>query len=72
SDPYIPSIPLMRKYNISLNSIALDIETISQMDCVVIATDHDIFDYEMLYKASDLIIDTRGRYRGSDNNIVRA
>jgi UDP-N-acetyl-D-glucosamine dehydrogenase len=72
SDPYIPTIPLMRKYNISLNSIALDIETISQMDCVVIATDHDIFDYEMLYKASNLIIDTRGRYRGSDNNIVRA
>jgi UDP-N-acetyl-D-glucosamine dehydrogenase len=72
SDPYIPTIPLMRKYNISLNSITLDIETISQMDCVVIATDHDVFDYEMLYKASNLIIDTRGRYRGKDNNIVRA
>ncbi len=72
SDPYIPVIPLMRKYNLALTSMDLNIETISQMDCVVIATDHDSFDYEMIYKASNLIIDTRGRYRSSDNNIVRA
>lgn len=72
SDPYIPTIPLMRKYNLSLNSIDLNIETISQMDCVVIATDHDAFNYEMIYKSSNLIIDTRGRYRSTDNNIVRA
>lgn len=72
SDPYIPSIPLMRKYNLALKSMDLNIETISQMDCVVIATDHDSFDYEMIYKASNLIIDTRGRYRSTDNNIVRA
>ncbi|MCA6605802.1 MAG: nucleotide sugar dehydrogenase [Pseudanabaena sp. M007S1SP1A06QC] len=72
SDPYIPTIPLMRKYNLSLNSIDLNIETISQMDCVVIATDHDAFNYEMIYKSSNLIIDTRGRYRSTDSNIVRA
>lgn len=71
SDPYVPVIPVMRKYNLSLQSIDINSDTISQMDCILIATDHDIFNYEMICQNSKLIVDTRGRYRDLLSNVVR-
>lgn len=72
SDPYIPVIPTMRKYNLSLQSTKINPDIISQMDCILIATDHDIFDYEMICQNSKLIIDTRGRYRGLFSHVIRS
>jgi len=42
------------------------------MDCVFVATDHDVFDYEGIRKNSALVADTRGRYRQIYSNVVRA
>jgi UDP-N-acetyl-D-glucosamine dehydrogenase len=39
---------------------------------VVVATDHDAFDYEMIAKHANLVVDTRGRYRKSAANVVPA
>ena len=35
------------------------------MDLVILATDHDKFDYDSIVKYSELIVDTRGRYKKS-------
>ena len=72
SDPYIPSFPKMRNYSFDLNSVGINPQIISQFDCVLIATDHDIFDYEMIQKNSQLIVDTRGRYRNNYQNVIKA
>jgi UDP-N-acetyl-D-glucosamine dehydrogenase len=72
SDPYIPSFPKMRNYSFDLNSVGINPEILSQFDCVLIATDHDIFDYEMIQKNSQLIVDTRGRYRDNYQNVIKA
>ena len=34
-------------------------------------TDHDIFDYNLIYKNSKIIIDTRGRYNLEKEKIIR-
>jgi UDP-N-acetyl-D-glucosamine dehydrogenase len=41
-------------------------------DLVLIATDHDAFDYDLILKNSSLIVDTRGRYLEPAANVVKA
>ena len=70
SDPHIPVCPKMRKHDFALTTVTLTPETLSQYDCVVLATDHDAFDYAQIADHSSLIIDTRGRYRSPRANVV--
>jgi UDP-N-acetyl-D-glucosamine dehydrogenase len=72
SDPYVPKFPNMRKYHFELESVELTPEKLSRMDCVLIVTDHDNFDYDLIKEYSNLIVDTRGRYRSNLDNVVQA
>lgn len=63
SDPYFPTFPKMREHHFKMKSSEINKELLSKMDCVIITTDHDIFDYNMIRKESSLVADTRGRYR---------
>jgi hypothetical protein len=49
----------MRKYSFDLDSVELTPEVLQQSDCVLIATNHDNFDYEMIKANAKLIVDTR-------------
>ena len=71
SDPHIPSIPPTRKYDLSLNSIPLTSDIIQSADLLLLATDHDGFDYDLIAQHALLIIDARGRFKAADN-IVQA
>lgn len=71
SDPFFPAFPNMRKYEFNLSSIKLTPSTLSSYDAVILATDHDAYDYEMIKLSSKLLIDTRGRFIPSDH-IIRA
>lgn len=71
SDPYFPVFPNIRKYNFDLSSIELTPSNISDFDAVIIATDHDSFDYPLLLKHSKIVIDTRGRFSTS-SKVIRA
>src|SRR5512135_1289948 len=46
NDPHIPVLPPRRGYAIRLESIPLTPDTLGGRDCVLIATDHDAYDYE--------------------------
>ncbi len=72
SDPHVPSFPAMRKHHFKLSSLAIDEDTVAAFDAVILATDHDALDYELIAKSARLIIDTRGRYRSSVEKIVKA
>ena len=72
ADPHVPHFPKMRKHHFDLESLAITPETLRGFDCVLLATDHDDFDYELIRKHSTLIVDTRGRYRERGPNIVSA
>ena len=68
-DPFFDSVPKTRKFQLNLKGIDLTEENISNADAVILAADHDIFDYELIKRNSKLIIDTRGRFAPSDNII---
>lgn len=72
SDPHIPHFPEMREHAFNLSSVHLDPQKIETYDCVLLATDHDGFDYDMLSEHAKLIVDTRGRYLKALPNVVRS
>jgi len=60
SDPHVPLLPAMRHHHLpSMKSEALTEGFLAAQDCVLIATDHSAFDYELIVKHSQLVIDTR-------------
>ena len=60
-DPHVPTMPRpMRNYDMpNINSEPLNAEYLSQLDCAVIVTDHTAFDYDLIVKSSNIVIDTR-------------
>ena len=72
SDPYLKKFPNMRKHSFDLNSIEITEESLAMYDCVLLATDHDNFDYPLIQKNAQLIVDTRGVYLESFSNVVKA
>lgn len=70
-DPYVPVFPKMREHKFDLKSVEVSREVLENMDCVLIATDHDVFNYDFIRTNSELVIDTRGRYRGNFENVVK-
>lgn len=72
SDPHVPKFPKMREHSFNLSSIELSAEMLKSFDCVLIATHHNAFDYEMIKAHSQMIIDTRGVYKEPFSTLVRA
>lgn len=73
SDPYVPSFPVMRHHHFDLQSIDVTVENIREYDCIVLATAHQAFDYELIAQYAKLIIDTRAVFKAFEqDNIVSA
>jgi len=70
SDPFIPSIPKLRNYNFNKQSIKLNKKNLKKYDAVILVTDHDKFNYQMISKNSKLIIDTRHVFDQKIKNVV--
>lgn len=66
-DPFIPVVPHTREHdNLSgRKSVDLTEKVLSEVDAVLILTDHTPVDYELVSKCAPLIIDTRNKaYKG--------
>jgi UDP-N-acetyl-D-glucosamine dehydrogenase len=63
-DPYVPSLPPMRRHSIRLDSEPLTEEFLAAQDCVVIVTDHSNVDYARVVRHAPLVVDTRNATRG--------
>jgi len=72
SDPHLPSFPVMRNYDIDMESVSITAESLAGFDAVIIATNHDAFDYDLIKQHAELIIDARGVYRTLGDKILRA
>jgi UDP-N-acetyl-D-glucosamine dehydrogenase len=73
SDPHIPVFPIdLRGYSFDLESVDLTVENLSSYDCVLLATDHDEFDYPLIKQNAKLIVDCRGRYEAVESHILKA
>ncbi len=56
----------------ALSSVEATPERLAASDAVIVAADHDAFDYPEIARHAPVVIDTRGRYREPADNIVRA
>lgn len=68
-DPFIPELqtPTGNKFR----SIELTTEALHEADCVVITTNHSVFDAEMIQQHARLIVDLRNVIKTSGNNIYK-
>jgi len=71
SDPFFAAFPRMRRHAFELSNTPLSAEALAGADAVILATDHDAFDYELIAAHSRLLIDTRGRF-APGAQVVRA
>jgi len=72
SDHHVSVFPKMREHRFDLKSLTLTSETLSSFDCVIVATNHDAFDYDLVKAHARLIVDTRGVYLDPAPNVVKA
>jgi len=72
SDPHVPKFPIMREHSFDLESINLTPQILKTFDAVILLTDHNDFDYEMILEHARILVDTRGKYRGQGGGVVRA
>jgi UDP-N-acetyl-D-glucosamine dehydrogenase len=72
SDPHVPVFPKMREHRFDLTSIDLTPEAVAAFDAVVLTTNHDRFDYDIIRSHARLIVDSRGVYRTPAAHIVKA
>lgn len=75
SDPFVPKIPKLRRYDLDMSSVPLCEDTLKNYDCALIVTDHSGFDYRLIYDHSNLIVDTRNAMaaiRDTQDKVVKA
>lgn len=74
SDPHVPVIPKMREHSYSFHQKHTELTpaVVAGFDAVVLSTAHKAFDYEMIQKHAKILIDTRGKYRGHYENVIKA
>jgi UDP-N-acetyl-D-glucosamine dehydrogenase len=73
-DPYVPMLPRTRAWPHleNLPSEPLSAENLARADAVLIVTAHKCIDYAFVAQHAQLIVDTRGVYRGATSNVVKA
>ena len=72
SDPHVPQFPKLRRGGFDLKSVALSADNVARYDLVLVATNHDAFDYALIRTHARLIVDTRGVYLEPAANVVKA
>jgi UDP-N-acetyl-D-glucosamine dehydrogenase len=63
NDPHVPVLPAIRGRSIRLESVPLSPKTLAAQDCVLIATDHALYDWALIARHAPLLVDTRGATR---------
>jgi len=61
NDPFIPELPMMRRYKIPKTSVELSAKTLADADCVLVITDHSAYREraQFIVDNASLVVDTR-------------
>ena len=63
NDPHVPATHKMRNYDLQKHSVELSVDSLKDFDCVVIATNHKVYDWQMIADHAKVIVDSRGALR---------
>jgi UDP-N-acetyl-D-glucosamine dehydrogenase len=75
NDPHVPKIPKMRRHDLGLSSVPMNLESLRTYDAVIVITNHDAYDWQSIADNARLVIDTRNamaRVTGARKHIVQA
>jgi UDP-N-acetyl-D-glucosamine dehydrogenase len=72
NDPYIPVAPETRNYKLNRRSIELTVENLASYDCVVVTTDHSVYQPDFIAEHSRLVVDTRNLIKKPSDNVRKA
>jgi UDP-N-acetyl-D-glucosamine dehydrogenase len=75
NDPHVAATHKMRRHDLQMQSIPLTPEALASYDCVLVATNHSAYDWQLVADHAKLIVDTRNAMRGvraGDGKIVGA
>jgi UDP-N-acetyl-D-glucosamine dehydrogenase len=75
NDPHVAQTHKMRQHDLQMKSIELTPASLKSYDCVLIATHHQAYNWQMVADHSELIVDSRNALRdvkGSRDHIVGA
>ena len=70
-DPYIPALRPVRRYDFLLTSVTLNQENLESMDCVLLVTDHAVYDYQLILEYAQLIVDTRNAFQAFGGDLSK-
>ncbi len=74
-DPHVTATHKMRHHDLQMKSILLSPKALAGYDCVMIATHHSAYDWQMVFDHARLIVDTRNALRetkGNRDHVVNA
>lgn len=75
NDPLVPATHKMRRYDLQMHSVPLTPENLRKYDCVLVATNHSTYDWQMVADHAQLVVDTRNalaKVKGKREHIVGA
>ncbi|HEX5242896.1 MAG TPA: nucleotide sugar dehydrogenase [Tepidisphaeraceae bacterium] len=75
NDPHVAKTHKMRHHDLQMHSVPLTPQSLQSYDCVMVATHHAAYDWQMIAENARLIVDTRGAMRnvkGKKDHIVQA
>ena len=74
-DPHVAATHKMRHHDLHMKSIDLSPKSLATYDCVLIATHHKAYDWQMIADHARLLVDTRNALRdvtGKRDHVVNA
>ncbi len=70
NDDYSTSIPKLRKYDFNKKSIKMTPTNIKKYDLLLLSTEHSYYDYKMILKYANIIVDTRNGFGSFKNKKI--
>ncbi len=67
NDPYFPTFPKTRRYKFHKVSVPLTAENLKAYDCVIVSTDHSLYDPDFIVQNAQLVVDTRNLIKNASN-----
>ena len=71
ADPHVDKFPKSSEHQYFCKKILLSKKELSTADCIILATDHDKFNYKMIYNHSKIIFDCRGVYKNYSDKVIQ-
>ena len=68
NDPFFETVGHGRHYALNMQSTSLD--KISEFDCVLVHTDHSLYDFDEIVEKAKLVIDTRNATRAIESSKI--